>query len=546
MDLFVLDSLFRRTAVFDLYESLIWTERFAAHGDFQLVIPSTLRARTLLTAGTRLAINESTRVMTVENVLDKQDDQGRVYLNVSGPSLEEVLNDRVARTLVPNSDVKDINWYFTDKLPAAIIREIFQYVAIDGSIDIGDKLPFYTPGNIYPADTIPEPDIPVTLNIPPMTLYSAIKQLCEIYDLGFRLVRNRDTSQLMFNVYSGTDRTTLQTTLPAVIFAPELDNLKNVAYLTSVSAYKNLANVISPDGSAMVYAEGVPNTISGFERKVLHVDANDIRYADRAEMEILPYVVSEAQEAAITIVKNISTTTELQGNSLSKIPQMDRLYAQDLVNINTAIATVYTVSPAQLTSINTAKALVSATQDQKDALNRLSLLTRLTNSDITSINQFLSNNTVVIAGDKTNIIDAANAQMLHPSQTEKDDILAAIAVSQTYEASEDAVLQALLIQRGKEELANNTNLAAFDGEISKNSQYIYGRDYQLGDLVEIRNSDKVSQQMRVVEQIFASDAEGDRAYPTLAVKLLITSGSWYAWPSAEVWDDLTTETWNTV
>jgi len=546
MDLFVLDSQLRRVAIFDLYESLIWTERFAAYGDFQLVIPSTLNARNRLTVGTKLAINESDRVMTIENVLDKQDDQGRVYLNISGPSLEEVLNDRVARTLVPNSDVKDLNWYFTDQLPAAIIRQIFKYVAIDGSINVGDKLPFYTPGSMYPADTIPEPATPVTLNIPPMTLYSAIKQLCDIYDLGFRLVRNRDTSQLMFNVYSGNDRTTLQTTLKNVIFAPELDNLTNVAYLTSISAYKNVANVISPDGSALVYADGVDSSISGFDRKVLHVDANDIRFADRSAMIPLPYIVSEAQEVAVAIAKNIETTTELQGNSLSKIPQMDRLYPQDIVNINAAIATTYSLTAPQLASVNTAKALPSATQDQKDALNRLSLLTRLITADITSIKQFLSNNTAATTTDKNNIIDAVNAQGLHVSAAEKADILAAITASQAYEPTEDAALNALLTQKGKEELAKNTNFAAFDGEIAKNSQYVYGRDYHLGDLVEIRNSDKVSQQMRVTEQIFASDAEGDRAYPTLAVKLLITAGSWYAWPSAEVWDDLTTETWDTV
>ena len=108
-----------------------------------------------------------------------------------------------------------------------------------------------------------------------------------------------------------------------------------------------------------------------------------------------------------------------------------------------------------------------------------------------------------------------------------------------------AGLTAKLIQLGKEQLALNTNLAAFDGEISKNSQYIYHEHYELGDLVEIRNSDNATNQMIVTEQIFVSDQEGKRSYPTLAVKLLITPGSWYATPTTQVWDDLTdtTDTW---
>jgi hypothetical protein len=350
----------------------------------------------------------------------------------------------------------------------------------------------------------------------------------------------------MFNVYSGNDRSTLQTTLPNVIFSPELDNLSDVAQLVSGSAYKNVAHVISPDGSAMVYATGTDSSVSGFERKVVLVEANDIRYADRATIEPAAYTVTEEQDSAVSIARNLPSTSEFQGRSLAKISQMERLFGQDIVNINAVIAVPYSLTSGQLTSINSAKVMASTTQDQENALNRLSLLTRLSNSDITSIEQFLSNNTVATTPVKNDIIAGANAQAVSVSPNEKTIIEAAIVTSSAYNAIEDAALEPLLIQRGKEELAKNTNFAAFDGEISKNSQYIYGRDYELGDLVEIRNSDKVSQQMRVIEQIFASDAEGDRAYPTLAVKLLITAGSWFAWPIAQVWDDLTTETWDTV
>lgn len=387
MDLFILDSQLRRIALFDRYESLIWTERFSAYGDFQLVIHSTLEARNNFSPGTKLAINESTRIMQVETVEDKVDAEGRTILTVKGPSLEDVMSDRTAVNMAaPNTP-----WVFTDT-PANIARAVFDAVCRNNVWYPQDNIPFITAGNIYPADNIPEPADVVSIEIKPGTLYDVIQQLCEIFELGFRLVRNADNSQLMFNIYAGNDRTTLQSTLPAVIFSPELDNLSDVSYLTSISTSKNAAFVQAPNGSLMVYADNIDPSIAGFDRRVLYVDASDI-----------------------------------------------------------------------------------------------------------------------------------------------DD-------------SAGAGLDAKLLQRGKNELALNTTLSAFDGEIPKNSQYKYHEHYELGDLVEVRNSDKVTNNMRVVEQIFVSDAQGDRSYPTLAVKLLITAGSWYAWPAGGVWDDITDPAvvWDTV
>ena len=169
----------------------------------------------------------------------------------------------------------------------------------------------------------------------------------------------------------------------------------------------------------------------------------------------------------------------------------------------------------------------------------------MTSSMVSSLNTMLANNVTLTAPQKTDITNAANRQATVPMPAEITDVNAAVTLTNSYNSAEDIALQILLTQKGKESLAQNTNLAAFDGEIPKWSQYIYGRDYQLGDIVEIRNSDQATNQMRVTEQIFASDATGDHAYPTLAEKLLITAGSWYAEPPVEVWDDLTDvgDTW---
>jgi hypothetical protein len=102
-----------------------------------------------------------------------------------------------------------------------------------------------------------------------------------------------------------------------------------------------------------------------------------------------------------------------------------------------------------------------------------------------------------------------------------------------------------MTQKGAEALGKARNLIVFDGELSPTNQYVYGTDYNLGDLVELRNDSGTSSVMRVTEQIFVSDKEGSRAYPTLTLFEVVTSGSWSGiTPPEIVWYDYDLEEWD--
>lgn len=105
---------------------------------------------------------------------------------------------------------------------------------------------------------------------------------------------------------------------------------------------------------------------------------------------------------------------------------------------------------------------------------------------------------------------------------------------------------AQLTQAGLEALAAARTNYLFDGEVSQQSQYSYGTDYNLGDLVEQQNSDGVATNMRVTEQIFTQDNTGQKSYPTLVSYIVINSGSWLDWNNNKAWFDLdsdTTDVW---
>lgn len=365
MDLYVLDDLLRRTEVIDRFESLIWTERFDAYGDFQLVTNSSPELRDLLYEGARLAINESKRVMVVETIEDKDDSEGRSILTVSGRSLEAILDDRIARDT--NINLTSAPRWVVIGTPGDIIRQVFKNSCVDGILDPHDIIPFVTPGTIYPPDNIQEPPNSIYLELEIDTVYNTIRNLCTANGLGFCLVRDGDTSQLHFFVYSGNLRTSVQHTLPPVIFSPGLDSLTNISELVSIETEKNVAYVVSPEDTVVVFADGDATTATGFTRRVLLVKVDSI--------------TPSASETGLT-----------------------------------------------------------------------------------------------------------NAEILQ--------------------------------RRGKEALNQHKRVSAFDGEIPK-SGHKYEVDYKLGDVVEIRKSDGIGKYMRVTEQIFVSDAEGDRSYPTLAIDQFI-------------------------
>ena len=78
-----------------------------------------------------------------------------------------------------------------------------------------------------------------------------------------------------------------------------------------------------------------------------------------------------------------------------------------------------------------------------------------------------------------------------------------------------AEVRTLLKSRALKELKGNPFIQAVDGEIVATSQFKYGADYSLGDLIEVQGNSNVVSTCRVLEYIYAQDDSGERAYPTV-------------------------------
>lgn len=396
MEAYILDDSLRRIEVVEQYHSFIWTERWSSSGDFVLEVPPTSAEARMLTKGKLLACDKSDRVMQIQTAEIATSEDGARFLKVTGPSLEDVMKERpnkyteiIAGTPQAANGLTIGNGT-TDK-PADLVRTLFNGICVTapgGTPFTNDVIPFMEATAYYSqTGALGYPIETPIIQTPIGTLYDTIKAICDTYRMGFRIVRIEsntpwdDAAQLYFEVFMGFDRTSGQTTYDAVIFSEELDNLMNTSELESISGMKNVAYVYAAAASAVVYAPGVDSTISGFNKRVLVVDASDI---------------TDAVGATLTSKMN---------------------------------------------------------------------------------------------------------------------------------------------QRGLSELAKARRIVGFDGQIPKDNNLRYGTDYLLGDLVEQRNSVGSKKVMRVAEQIFTSDANGDKSYPTLIIDSVVEPGTWDAVLGSQHWND---------
>lgn len=382
MELYVLDDNLQREHVIDRFESLVWAERYSKIGDFELVVQNTPATRTILGRGTKISLNVSNRMMIVDTISDTMNDEGERFITISGESAEAVLKGKnTFNSLLPPKDPQE--WHITGT-PKYIIEEIISKVSgLTGRS-------FFSAGSFYPPDTIPYPDIELPASIPVAGLYDTIYEIAKAYNLGLRLVRNPTNAKLYFNVYTGIDRSSAQTTSDAVIFSPTLENVLNTSHLSSNR--DSIKFVVIPNevtGAAQVYSPEIDWSVEsadwfGWQGRVLSVSTD---------------------------------------------------------------ATVN--SPEWWEAINIA---------------------------------------------------------------------------------------------GLEEVEKRKPVEMLDGEVPANS-YRYGVEYNLGDYVDLRTEDGITNRMRVSEQIFTDGPEGEKSYPTFELVQFITPGSWADWSSNVEWINAT-GTWS--
>jgi hypothetical protein len=283
----------------DTFESLIWTERYYACGDFEVHSSVTDVLRNALVADNYLWSKDSEHVMIIEDIQIESDVEDGGVFTVTGRSLESILERRIV--------------YFKTVLTGSL-QDGIERLLNENAISPSD-----------PARTIPNlifersddnyiKALTVDATFYGEDLYEVIQGLCEANKLGFKIVLNAN-NQFVFKLYVGTDRSYDQMNTPYVIFSPQFDNIINSNYLESKKTLKTFALIAGSekeDGSrTTVTTARNSGAGTGLNRREMFVDGGGISTTDDAGKDLTEAVYKSllVQKGREELALNIATQT---------------------------------------------------------------------------------------------------------------------------------------------------------------------------------------------------------------------------------------------
>lgn len=276
MDLYTLSDTFLAKDVVDEFVSAIWTERYGAAGDFQIVVPVTSDNLELLAEGTYLGLRGSKEVMQVES---QSLEEG--LMTVSGGSLLRFLNHRFIWSHNPADAVeqKVANWSSTEK-PGVFISDIVINFAISptrfptgwSSADLtwdNEAIPYLT------ADEIDTSGTAVLIEAQIGPVYDAISSIASQYGVGISLyLASADPTEgysLKFKTFQGVHRTSDQSDVPPIRLSLD-EGISDYKEVRSMAVYKNVIYVYYQGTITKHLAPGLTEEPTGLARRSLVVD----------------------------------------------------------------------------------------------------------------------------------------------------------------------------------------------------------------------------------------------------------------------------------
>lgn len=259
MDILALNKDLDVISIVDVYESLIWTERYYEYGDFEIYTAMTQDVLNYIKTDYYLQRRGSDRVMIIEDLKIDTDSESGNHITITGRSLESILDRRIVwtQTTLDGNLQNGIKKLITENVisPSKPERKISNFIFKDSTDPLITGLTIKAQ---YTGDS----------------LYDVISKVCEEKSIGFKVTLN-ESKQFVFELYAGTDRSYDQTEVPYVVFSPGFDNIINSNYLESKASLKNVALVGGEgEGTARKYL-AIGNT-SGLDRRELFVDARDV------------------------------------------------------------------------------------------------------------------------------------------------------------------------------------------------------------------------------------------------------------------------------
>lgn len=464
MDAYVLNDQYQLVQVIDEFESFIWTDRYNELGEFELKAIANVTLLSYVKKGFYIQIRESDKLMVIETIEYESDVEKGDHLTITGSSLELVLGHRV----ILNEIVLD------GSLQEGVMR-----ILNENFIDPSDK------DRTYPIMTFKKSEDEAITSLEAHATYhgeyvlDAIIELCQMNNIGFRVLPDTTNGGYIFELYSGVDRSYNQNKFPPIVFSPEYENIINSNYINSDAAYRNYVYV--ENDSENLKIEVYPGFKFSFEMDEGEEAATPPKGRARREMYVSSSVSVPEEtpfgppESYVERVEHGHWETKTNWTAYRKQQEKNRQYARDLI--------------------------ASAGGKESD------IDWPPPGREGQSFEDYCADIPLWPYKEQVYVHDYTwTPAMLSAEERAEWYFKKALSDPTTYAKYQ-------MKDEGMSELLDNRIVRTFDGDIVNYYQFIAERDYHLGDVVQMVNGLFINIPTRFTEITYYHDSSGIRAIP---------------------------------
>lgn len=519
-----MDTLFNTTRYVDAFTSFVWTDMYIGYGDFELTFPMEVGGLTGISEGYYVSIKESPRYMIVESINITTDVEEGNYAVISGRSLESILLRRITRS----------SSIFSGDIETTILRLInSNFVTPSASVRDITNMGILKSSDPTVRDTTIEFEVEEGENV-----YDIVNDVCEYTRMGYRMMA-QDDKTILFELYNGVDHSYNQETNPYVIFSAKFENLESSEMRMSTQDVANVCYVVSE------WTEEVEKTVLDENNEpIIEYDEtlgkNSYR-TERVEVKKRLEVIASYDSPVPSGMdrREIFKRSNLRPNKIDKAqfgtPE-DRVNMRDYMTYekmsfdregyNKASDAFSEKFQSMLDPRRTNRKEAVwkelkpgdsgyANPNETPGCEHLNLVVEYIDMPDESVDEWRERN--------KNVFDWASR-----NEPKEDDYYswgwvlsdsagyqnalarAQLAIDAAYNAAvaaEEARVKVEMNTEGLMELSKYTAVTSFEGKVDPNVNFIFGRDYNLGDIVQIVNEYGFQATTRVVGMEF-SEEEG--------------------------------------
>ncbi len=306
----ILDTNKMPIGIIDTAKSIIWHNVYFGVGDFEIYCEATQTHLSLLQIGNYVARNGTNDVGIIESVNITFSLTDGYMIVASGRFAKSILDRRLIYKLSGKTNTPTI---LSGKVEIAA-RQLVLDNAINCSFNNKRNIPNFALGQLknFAPIIVDENGNPAEKQVSYQNLLEYTDALLQEYGLAAKITINESNKNLLYTVYTGTDRSADNTGgYDPVIFSIEYDNLNSSDYLYNTQPEKTAA-LIGGEGEGLdrFYAYASMGR-SGLALREVFVDASSLnqKYKDQNEQE---HTYSDAQYASMLKQQGFKTLMQLR------------------------------------------------------------------------------------------------------------------------------------------------------------------------------------------------------------------------------------------